>query len=71
MLTAFFTDGPVTDYQSAKKSDTQRYGRFFRALLGRGVYMAPSQFEAAFISLAHTEDDIDRTIAAARAALSS
>jgi glutamate-1-semialdehyde 2,1-aminomutase len=64
MLTAFFTPGPVTDYASAKRSDTERYGRFFRGMLERGVYVAPSQFEAAFVSLAHTEADVD---AAARA----
>ena len=65
MLTAFFTPGPVTDYASAKRSDTERYGRFFRGMLERGIYLAPSQFEAAFVSLAHTEADVD---AAARAA---
>ncbi len=65
MLTGFFTPGPVTDYASAKRSDTERYGRYFRAMLERGVYLAPSQFEAAFVSLAHTEADVD---AAARAA---
>src|SRR5580658_9278989 len=65
MFTMFFTDQPVTDYESAKRSDTARFGRFFRAMLQRGVYLAPSQFEAAFISAAHTEEDIQRTIAAA------
>jgi len=65
MFTMFFTDQPVTDYESAKRSDTARFGRFFRAMLARGVYLAPSQFEAAFVSAAHTEDDIRRTIAAA------
>jgi glutamate-1-semialdehyde 2,1-aminomutase len=65
MLTTFFTPGPVTDYASAKRSDAERYGRFFRGMLERGVYVAPSQFEAAFVSLAHTEADVD---AAARAA---
>jgi glutamate-1-semialdehyde 2,1-aminomutase len=69
MMTAFFTPDPVTDYATAKKSDTARYGRFFRAMLARGVYLAPSQFEAAFVSLAHSDDDIDRTVAAARSAL--
>jgi glutamate-1-semialdehyde 2,1-aminomutase len=58
MLTAFFTDGPVTDYASAKRADTARYARFFHAMLGRGVYLAPSQFEAAFVSLAHSEHDL-------------
>ena len=69
MLTAFFTGEPVTDYASAKRSDTQRYARFFRGMLARGIYLAPSQFEAAFVSLAHTEDDIDRTVQAAAAVL--
>jgi glutamate-1-semialdehyde 2,1-aminomutase len=65
MFTCFFTDQPVTDYESAKRSDTARFGRFFRAMLERGVYLAPSQFEAAFVSAAHSDDDIRRTIAAA------
>jgi glutamate-1-semialdehyde 2,1-aminomutase len=68
MFTGFFGQGPVTDYASAKKADTQAYGRFFHALLERGVYLAPSQFEAGFVSLAHTEADIDATIDAAAAA---
>jgi glutamate-1-semialdehyde 2,1-aminomutase len=65
MFTFFFTDCPVTDWESAKRSDTVRFGRFFRGMLDRGVYLAPSQFEAAFLSAAHTDEDIDRTIAAA------
>ncbi|HKA90665.1 MAG TPA: aminotransferase class III-fold pyridoxal phosphate-dependent enzyme, partial [Haliangiales bacterium] len=65
MLTAFFTDGPVVDYATAKRSDTARFGRFFRGMLARGVYLAPSQFEAAFVSLAHSDEDIDRTVRAA------
>lgn len=69
MLTGFFCDGPVTDYASAKRADTQRYARYFHALRGRGVYMAPSQFEAAFVSLAHTDADIDATVKAASDAL--
>ena len=68
MFTFFFTEGPVTDWESAKRSDTARFGRFFRAMLERGVYLAPSQFEAAFVSAAHTEQDIAKTIAAAREA---
>ncbi len=71
MFTFFFTDGPVTDYESAKRSDTARFGRFFRAMLERGVYLAPSQFEAAFVSAAHTEEDIRQTIAAAREAFNA
>ena len=70
MLTMFFAPGPVTDYASAKKSDTQAYAKFFRAMLGQGVYLAPSQFEAAFLSAAHTPADIARTVKAARAAFS-
>jgi glutamate-1-semialdehyde 2,1-aminomutase len=65
MFTFFFNPGPVTDWDSAKRSDTARFGRFFRAMLARGIYLAPSQFEAAFLSAAHTEEDIDRTIGAA------
>src|SRR4029077_877313 len=68
MFTFFFTQGPVTDWESAKQCDTARFGAFFPALLDRGVYLAPSQFEAAFISAAHTDEDIDRTIQAAREA---
>ncbi len=68
MLTLFFTPGPVTDYASAKKADTQAYAKFFRAMLAQGVYLAPSQFEAAFLSTAHTPADIAKTVKAARAA---
>ena len=67
MFTLFFTSGPVTDYESAKKSDTEAFGRYFRAMLEKGIYLPPSQFEAAFLSAAHTVEDIDKTIAAARA----
>ena len=69
MFGFFFCAGPVTDLTSAKTADTALYGRFFHAMLDRGVYLAPAQFEAGFVSLAHTEADIDRTIAAADAAL--
>jgi glutamate-1-semialdehyde 2,1-aminomutase len=65
MFTMFFTSQPVTDYDSAKRSDTVRFGNFFRAMLQRGVYLAPSQFEAAFVSAAHSEEDIQRTMTAA------
>jgi glutamate-1-semialdehyde 2,1-aminomutase len=66
MMTWFFTPDPVTDYDSAKKSDTARFGRFFHAMLERGIYLPPSQFEALFVSTAHTEADIVRTITAAQ-----
>jgi glutamate-1-semialdehyde 2,1-aminomutase len=66
ILTPFFTDRPVRDYASATSADTDRYARFFRAMLARGVYPPPSQFEAWFISGAHTVKDIDQTIAVAR-----
>jgi glutamate-1-semialdehyde 2,1-aminomutase len=65
MLTAFFTPGPVTDYASARRADTARYAAFFHGLRERGVYVAPSQFEAAFVSLAHSDADLE---AAGRAA---
>jgi len=65
MITAFFCAGPVVDYATAKASDTRLFGRFFHAMLKRGVYLPPAQFEAAFVSLAHTETDIDTTSAAA------
>jgi glutamate-1-semialdehyde 2,1-aminomutase len=69
MLTGFFCPGPVTDFATAKRADTARYARFFHALCERGVYFAPSQFEAAFVSLAHTEADVDATVKAAADAL--
>lgn len=69
MWTSFFTDEPVVDWDSANKSDRQRYGKFFHAMLEEGVYLAPSQFEAGFVSLAHTDQIIERTVAAARKAL--
>jgi len=68
MLTLFFTPGPVTDYASAKKSDTLAFARFFRAMLEEGIYLPPSQFEAAFLSTAHTSADIAKTVRAARIA---
>jgi glutamate-1-semialdehyde 2,1-aminomutase len=61
MFTMFFTETPVTDYETAKTSDTARFARFFHHLLGEGIYFAPSQFEAGFVSAAHTEADIERT----------
>jgi glutamate-1-semialdehyde 2,1-aminomutase len=71
MWTLFFAPGPVTDYDSAKKSDTARFARFFWAMMDRGVYLPCSQFEAAFVSAAHTDEHIEQTIRAAREALVS
>ena len=68
MFTWFFTPGPVTDWDSAAKSDTEAFGRFFRTMLDNGIYLPPSQFEAAFIGAAHTEQDVQQTIAAAKQA---
>jgi glutamate-1-semialdehyde 2,1-aminomutase len=64
MFTAFFTGSEVFDFATASTSDTKLFARFFRGMLSRGVYLAPSQFEAAFISNAHGHDDIDRTLSA-------
>ena len=69
MWTSFFTDEPVTDWATASKSDRTLYGKFFHAMLTQGVYLAPSQFEAGFISIAHTDELLDATIEAARKAL--
>jgi len=71
MLTGFFTDGPVTDYASAKRANTERYARFFHAMLDRGVFLAASQFEAAFISLAHSDADLEAATRAAREAFAT
>ncbi|MBD1924410.1 glutamate-1-semialdehyde 2,1-aminomutase [Microcoleus sp. FACHB-831] len=71
MFGLFFTAGPVRNYEDAKKSDSSKFSRFHRGMLERGIYLAPSQFEAGFTSLAHTEEDIDRTLAAAREVMSS
>jgi glutamate-1-semialdehyde 2,1-aminomutase len=71
MFTFFFTAHPVTDYESAKRSDTACFARFFQAMLAEGIYLPPSQFEAAFVSAAHTDADVRRTVAAARQALSA
>jgi glutamate-1-semialdehyde 2,1-aminomutase len=68
MWTGFFTREPVTDWTSASRSDRDLYGKFFHAMLAEGVYLAPSQFEAGFISIAHTDELLDRTIEAARKA---
>jgi glutamate-1-semialdehyde 2,1-aminomutase len=65
LVTIFFTSEPVRNYSDAKKSDTKRYAEFFRNMLEHGIFLAPSQYEAAFVSAAHTDADIDRTLAAA------
>jgi glutamate-1-semialdehyde 2,1-aminomutase len=69
MFGMFFTSSPVHNYEDAKTSDLQKFARFHRGMLERGIYLAPSQFEAGFTSLAHTDEDIDATIAAAKAVL--
>jgi glutamate-1-semialdehyde 2,1-aminomutase len=69
LLTPFFTDRPVRDYESALTADTARYGAFHRAMLARGIYLPPSQFEAWFLSGAHTLRDVENTLRAARGAL--
>jgi len=65
MFTAFFSQQTISDFRAAKTADTDRFSRFFQAMLERGIYLAPSQFEAGFVSLAHSEDDIERTTTAA------
>jgi glutamate-1-semialdehyde 2,1-aminomutase len=65
LSTIFFTSEPVQDYAGAKRSDTKLYARFFREMLDRDIFLAPSQFEGAFVSAAHTQEDIDKTVAAA------
>jgi glutamate-1-semialdehyde 2,1-aminomutase len=68
MFCTYFNDQPVTNWESAARSDTDRYGRFFQAMLKRGVYFAPSQFEAGFFSTAHTNEAVVATIQAAQTA---
>ncbi|MDJ0693653.1 glutamate-1-semialdehyde 2,1-aminomutase [Mastigocoleus sp. MO_188.B34] len=71
MFGMFFNAGPVHSYDDAKNSDTAKFGRYHRGMLERGIYLAPSQFEAGFTSIAHTEEDIEKTLAAARDVMSS
>jgi len=71
MFTWFFQKGPVTDWDSASKSNTDAFGRFFRAMLDQGVYLPPSQYEAAFLGASHTEEDVQQTIAAAKQAFAA
>jgi glutamate-1-semialdehyde 2,1-aminomutase len=70
LMTLFFTDeGKVNSYKTAVKSDTAKYARYFNLSLEKGIYMAPSQFEAAFVSFAHTDSDIERTVRASLTAM--
>ncbi|RKO67091.1 glutamate-1-semialdehyde 2,1-aminomutase [Desulfofundulus salinus] len=71
MLCTFFTETPVVDYATACTADTRRFAAFFQSMLEQGIYLAPSQFEAAFVSLAHTDDQIQRTVEAARKAFAA
>ncbi len=71
MFGMFFTSGPVHNYEDAKTCDTAKFGRYHRGMLEHGIYLAPSQFEAGFTSIAHTEEDIERTLQAARDVMSS
>ena len=66
MMTWFFTSQSVTDYDTAKTSNTKQFAKFFHAMLERGIYLPPSQYEALFVSTAHTEADIEQTCVAAR-----
>ena len=70
-MTLFFNQEPVTDYDSAVKSDTKLYGKYFQEMLLRGIYLPPAQFEAMFISLAHSKEDLDYTIQASVNSLKS
>jgi glutamate-1-semialdehyde 2,1-aminomutase len=71
MFTWFFQDGPVTDWDSASKSNTETFAKFFRGMLDSGVYLPPSQYEAAFLGAAHTEEDVQRTVVASKKALAA
>jgi len=71
MFTWFFNSGPVTDWDSASKSNTKAFAKFFRSMLDSGVYLPPSQYEAAFLGAAHSEEDVQRTIAAAKEAFAA
>ena len=71
MSCMFFHDGPIKSYSDATASDTKRYAKFFWGMLERGVYLAPSQYEAAFTSIAHGPSEIDQTLSAAKAAFAA
>ena len=66
MVSIFFTEGPVTEFASAAESDTEAFKEYFWHMISRGVYLAPSQYEAGFISAAHSEKDLEKTFEAAR-----
>jgi glutamate-1-semialdehyde 2,1-aminomutase len=68
MITVFFSPDPVFDAASARKADTKKFSKYFAIMLENGIYLPPSQFEAAFLSVAHTDEDVDATVAAARKA---
>jgi glutamate-1-semialdehyde 2,1-aminomutase len=69
MFTLFFTESAVTDFDSAKTSDTTKFSAYFSSMLDAGIYLPPSQFEACFVSIAHEKEDLDRTVTAVRKAL--
>ena len=69
MMCMFFTEEPVEDFKSAVSSDTNLYGKYFHEMLKRGIYLAPAQFEALFVSTAHSKDDLDKTIKANKESL--
>jgi glutamate-1-semialdehyde 2,1-aminomutase len=69
MMTCFFTDSPVIDFDAAMQADTDRYGKHFRQMLACGVWLAPSQFEALFISAAHTPEQLDKALTAIETSL--
>ena len=71
MMTLFFTEEPVTDFNSSVKSDTKLFGNYFHGMLNHGVYLPPAQYEALFVSTAHTKEDLDKTISANLDALNS
>ena len=68
MITVFFSPDPVFDAASARKADTKKFAKYFQVMLENGIYLPPSQFEAAFLSTAHTDEDVEATVAAARKA---
>jgi glutamate-1-semialdehyde 2,1-aminomutase len=71
MLCTYFTGNTVSNYADAQTSDCERFAGYFAAMLNQGIYLAPSQFEAGFISAAHSQDDLDRTLEAVKVALKS